>query len=138
LTYRHGCHGNCNFSIDDSCGLAKDSTIELIEITKFRGTYFKNGKLLLKQKADSLNLIISDNIGIIKKLIADISNEKQYKFIPPYPKCYEFEEFKINYKGEFFNLKILIHVEDGITNANGCFLHGKEIEFYVKLVENIK
>jgi hypothetical protein len=138
LSYRHGCHGNCDYSYDDSCGLAKDSTIEIIKITKIKDKYYKNGKFLIKQNADSLNLIISENIGIIKKLIFDISNEKYLKFVPPRPKCYEFEEFKINYKGEILNLKILLHVGNGITNEDGCFLHGKEIEFYIKLVENIK
>jgi hypothetical protein len=138
LTYSHGCHGKCEFLYEDSCGSNNDSIIESTKIVKIKETYYKNGQLLLKQQADSLNLIISDNIVIIKKLISDIKNERYLKFVPPWPKCYEFEEFKINHKGKIYRLKILINVGDGIANEIGNFLHGKEIVFYNDLIRTIK
>ena len=138
LAYRHGCHGQCGFFYADSCGSNTDTIIGLTKIIKIKDKYYKNGKLLLKQQVDSLNLIISDNILIIKSLISDIKNEKYLKFVAPWPSCYEFEEYKINFKNKFYRFKILINIGNDIANENGAFLHDKEIEFYNDLIKIVK
>ena len=134
LTYRHGCHGNCNYSYDDTCGLAKDSIIDLIKIVRINDKYYRNDKLLTKQKMDSLNTAITSKLEVIKKLKTDISLDKQAKYVPPIPKCFEFEEYKIYRKGKVLILNVLNHK----SNQDGRILLEEEIEIFNKLNMIIK
>ena len=115
-------------------GLAKDSIIDLIKIVRINDKYYRNDKLLTKQKMDSLNTVITSKLEVIKKLKSDISLDKQAKFVPPIPECFEFEEYKIYRKGKVLIFKVLNHK----SNQDGRILLEEEIEIFNKLNMIIK
>jgi len=134
LTYKHGCHGSCKFSYNDSCATSNDSLIEVINITRNNGICYKNGILLSKQKSDSLNAFLQKNVIEIKRLKTEEENELKAKFIPPKPKCFEFEEFQINTPKESITYTLL----NQEMNEHGVILHKTEIEIFKELNRLIK
>jgi len=129
LTYRHGCHGNCITSYDDSCDCGKDTIIELITINRIDGKYYKNDTLFDKQKADSLRFFVDSKIEIIEKLITDIESAKKLKFVPPYPWCIEFEEYTIYKKNKLIRYEVFTLPEDKMSNhMNETFTSLKDNE----------
>jgi hypothetical protein len=126
LTYRHGCHGNCNFAYDDTCGLDTDSIIEVIKITKIKDSYFRNGELVVNQKINGLDSLLTNNLKIIKKLNDDNWTFSHAKFVPPSPRCFEFEEFKIYKNGKVYSYKLL----NNDSSELGYLLRDNEIEFF--------
>lgn len=139
LTYIKGCHGSCNFGYADSsninnCGSEKDSIIDIVNIFRVNGDYYKNGKLINKLKADSLLVFIKNKKEQIKKLLDDVSSERKAKFVPPQATCFEFEEFQFYINGIFISYMIL----DNDKNESGSYLNKKDIELFNNLKELIK
>jgi len=134
LIYKHGCHGSCKFSFHDSCATPNDSIIEVINITRNNGLCYKNGILLSKQKSDSLNAFLQKNVIVIKRLKTEVENELKAKFIPPRPKCFEFEEYQINTSKESITYTLLNHE----MNEHGVILHTTEIGIFKELDRLIK
>lgn len=134
LTYRHGCHGNCDFSYNDSCGLRKDSIIEIIKIVKLNNKYYQNGKLIDNQKLDSLEIFITNNLTIIKGLVTDIKEYSHATFIPPDASCFEFEEYTIHKNDKVYFYKLL----NKELSKFGYFIHDNELDFFRRLNKFIK
>lgn len=134
LIYRHGCHGNCNFAYDDTCGLDKDSIIEVIKITKIKHNYFRNGELVDNHKINGLDSLLANNLKIIKKLKDDNLVYSNARFVPPSPRCFEFEEFKIYKNGKIYVYKLLNHDSSEL----GYVLRDNEIEFFKMINRLIK
>jgi len=134
LTYKHGCHGSYKFSYNDSCATSTDTLIEVINITKNNGIFYKNDILLSKQKSDSLNAFLQKNVIEIKRLKTELENELNSKFVAPKPKCFEFEEYQINSSVESITYTLL-NLE---MNELGIFLHSTEIGLFKELNGLIK
>ncbi len=134
ITYRHGCHGNCNFSYDPDCGLKKDSIIEVITVIKTSGIYFINDRQLTQRQQNLLDTLLLNQFGNLKLLVADLDKLSKRQFIPPDPVCYEFEEYQINYKGSTIKYKVLS--QD--ANIYGEFLRDSEIQIFKELNKMIK
>ena len=134
LTYMHGCRGNCNYSYDDSCGIDKDSIFEVIRITKTRNSYFRNGELFISQRMTELDSLLTTNISIIEILNEDDMIDSTAKFVPPSPKCFEFEEFSIYCNGKKYVYKLLDHNSSKL----GRILRDKEVEFFNLIIGLIK
>jgi len=132
LTYRQGCHGNCNFAYDDTCGIDKDSIIEVIKITKIKHNYFRNGELAINQKITGIDSLLTNNLKIINKLNDDNLVYSHARFVPPSPRCFEFEEFKIYKNGKIYVYKLLNHDSSEL----GYILRDNEIEFF-KMIDGL-
>jgi hypothetical protein len=134
ITYRHGCHGNCNMSYEPDCGLKKDSIIEVIYVTKTAGIYFVNDRQLSQQQAQSLDTLLLNQFGNLKLLVSELDKQSKLQFIPPDPVCYEFEEYQISYKGSTIKYKVLSQEAD----AYGNFLREKDIRIFKELNKLLK
>jgi len=139
LTYIKGCHGSCNYSYADyskieNCGLEKDSIIEIINVFRVNGELYINGRLITKQKADTLESFLKNKSVQIMKLVTDVTIEKNAQFIPPRATCFEFEEFQIYQDKSLISCIIL----NDDKNENGSFLRQEDIEIFKTLKKIIK
>lgn len=137
LIYKHGCYGLCHTINYDSCGLIKDTIFNFILISKIAGKFYNNGKVLNKQKGDSLNYLINFNFGSIEKLAEKVEYEKTLKFVPPFPGCCEFEDYTLfkNNKQVHF---VVFHGESGSHGETWTELDGKTIEMFRKISDILK
>jgi hypothetical protein len=121
----------------DSCGLTKDTVFDLIEISKVSGKYYNNGKLISKQKADSLNYLIDSNFASIEKLAQKVEYDKTLKFVPPFPGCCDYEDYTIfkNKKKVHFSV---FHEEPGSHDETWTELDAKTIEMFREISNKIK
>ncbi len=121
LTYESGCRGGCRlfYNYEDSC----NSTIVEIYykqsiIEKDNLLVYENDSLVFEKGEELRSFFHSEKVNELKKILIEEEEENKYQFIPPKPKCYSYEYFKINFQ----SLKFEVWRIDGELNINGYAL----------------